>query len=191
MKRPITIFALLAIGLCGISQAQEKVRVPRGNGILIDGKFSPGEWQGSAEMALSDSVRLYVKASRHYVYIAVKPLQAARFGIDLYLSDAGRELHNLHVSAKLGERLLKANEYPDWQWWNNREWTANVSRVVSFEERTFLPDEVKELQISRQRFKGKQWLTMLEIHTGEGSKGFPAKATNKKTDNWLLLEFKD
>jgi hypothetical protein len=189
MKIYICICALLAIVLCASSQAQDKVRVPRGKAILIDGKFSPGEWQDSAELAISDAARLYFKTSDEYVYICVRLMKPINFGLDMYVSDSTKEIHNLHASAKLGERQLKDNNYPDWQWWTNRDWTANVSRVNSFEERTFLPDEVKELQISKQRFKGKQWLTMFEIQTRDNTKAFPIKATNKKTENWLLLEF--
>jgi hypothetical protein len=190
MKRYICICALLAIVLCASSQAQNKVRVPRGKAILIDGKFSPDEWKDSAEIVLSDSVKLYVKTSDQYIYLCVRLMTAKNFGLDMYVSDSTKEIHNLHASAKLGERQLKDNDYPEWQWWTNRDWAANVSRVNSFEERTFLPDEVKELQISKQRFKGKQWLTMFEIQTRDNTKGFPAKASNKKTENWLLLEFK-
>jgi hypothetical protein len=190
MKSSILIFMMLIIGLCGTAQSQNRVRVPRGKAILLDGKFSPGEWQDSAEIVLSGSVKLYVKSSQHYLFLCVRPAKEHQFGVDLYLSDSSREIHNLHVSAKLGERTLKATEFPEWQWWNNRQWSGNVSRVVSFDEKTFLPDEVKELQISRHRFSGNQWLVMLEMHTAEGSQSFPAKATSKKAGNWLLLTFK-
>jgi hypothetical protein len=190
MKRYISVFALLTVALCANSYAQDRVRVPRGKAILIDGKFSTGEWQDSEEIAISDTAKLYFKASEQYVYICVRLMTANNFGVDVYVSDTTKEIHNLHVSAKLGERQLKDNDYPEWQWWTNRDWAANVSRILSFEERTFLPDEVKELQISRQRFKGKQWLTMFEIQTRDNTKAFPTKATNKKTENWLILEFK-
>jgi hypothetical protein len=190
MKKSICLFVLLMTLLCATAQAQESVRVPRGKAILIDGKFSPGEWQDSTEVALSDSVKLYVKASEQYAYVCVRLVKEKNFGVDMYLADSTKEIHNLHVSAKLGERLLKNNAYPEWQWWNNRDWAANVSRVFSFDERKFLPDEVKEMQISRHRFKGKQWLAMFEIHASDGSQSFPAKAVNNQSTNWLRLEFK-
>jgi hypothetical protein len=190
MNKFICPLVLLATGLCGTLQAQDKVQVPRGKAILIDGKFSPDEWRDSAEIGLSDAVKLYVKASEQYVYVCVRLVKEKNFGVDMYLSDSTKEIHNLHVSAKLGERLLANKQYPDWQWWNNRDWAANVSRVLSFDEKKFLPDEVKELQISRHRFKGRQWLTMFEIHASDGSQSFPAKAANTQTANWLLFEFK-
>jgi hypothetical protein len=190
MKKSIGVFILLAIGYCSNAYAQDKIQVPRGKAILIDGKFSAGEWQDAAEKTVSDSVKLYVKTSEHYVFICVRLMAENSFFVDLYLSTSNKEIHNLHASAKLGERLLKENDYPEWQWWNNRDWSANVSRVLSFDERKFLPDEVKEFQISRERFKGNQWLTMFEIYTGGTAKAFPTNTTNKKTENWLLLEFK-
>jgi hypothetical protein len=39
MKRFVSIFALLIVVLYGNTYAQDRVRVPRGKAILIDGKF--------------------------------------------------------------------------------------------------------------------------------------------------------
>ncbi len=190
MKKCRIIFILLALGLCSNSYAQDRMQVPRGKAILIDGKFSASEWQDAAEKTVSDSVKLYVKTSEQYVYICVRLMKEDFFAVDMYLSTSNKEIQNLHASAKLGERLLKGNDFPEWLWWNNRDWSANVSRVLTFEEKKFLPDEVKEFQISRERFKGNQWLMMFEIHTSDSTKAFPTNTTNKKTENWLLLEFK-
>jgi hypothetical protein len=106
----------------------------------------------------------------------------------------GRKLQiNLHASAKLGERVLQGATWSPWTWWNNVEWVANVSRVESFQARTFLPEEVRTFQIRHSRFGGQWWrvffvLTSLRVE-GQETIAFPSQANDLDTDHWLTLRF--
>ena len=47
--------------------------------------------------------------------------------------------------------------------WNNRDWTANISHVDSFEKRTFLPVPNREYQIRYARFGSSTWRVRFEL----------------------------
>src|SRR5260370_476827 len=85
----------------------------------------------------------------------------------------------------------------DWTWWNNRDWTANVSRVNSFEKRTFLPTRIREYQIRRVRFPSVTWRLRFEL-TGMKANNetqeitiYPEGTSDKSTAGWLVLVFPD
>ncbi len=102
----------------------------------------------------------------------------------------------MHASAKLGERQLRGGAFPDWSWWNNRDWVANVSHVDSFERRSFLPAPIREYQIRRARFPSAVWRLRFEL-TAMGANNetqsqvvFPLGTSNKSTAGWLLVNLK-
>jgi hypothetical protein len=160
---------------------------------LIAGRFSPGEWLSSSRIDVADVAKLYFQQSADFVFIAIQYTNAPTGIVDLYLSPRSGEIYDLHVSAKLGERQLRNKMFPDWVWWNNRDWIANTSRVDSFEKRTFLPTPVREFQIRRSRFNSATWLLRFEL-TAMGPANemlstsvFPAGTTSKSTAGWLQL----
>jgi hypothetical protein len=62
----------------------------------------------------------------------------------------------------LGERRLKNGVWPEeWNWWNNQGWFATVSRVDSWDKRTFLDQQVSEFQICAP--KKQQWKLYFEF----------------------------
>lgn len=170
------------------------VRVPTGKAVMIDGKITPGEWSDAAEVPMPGNARLYLKSSGEFVYVAVQFPETRSGFTDLYVAAEDGRVHDLHASAKLGERHLQNGKWPPWsKWWNNDGWVANVSQVESFETRTFVPANVREYQIVRSRFRGRQWRLMLEMsvesQAGEYTVvGFPASASNANPENWLTLE---
>jgi hypothetical protein len=97
----------------------------------------------------------------------------------------------LHASAKLGERRFQNGAWPEWIWWNNQGWVANVSRVDSFEKRTFLPTNAREYQIRKSRFPGREWKVMIEFLTPAEPEWkttpYPAGCVNSNTKGWLVL----
>jgi hypothetical protein len=68
---------------------------------------------------------------------------------------------------------------------------ANVSRVDSFEKRTFLPTKVREFQIRRSRFRGAEWKVMVEFLTPAEPQWkvtpYPAGCSSTNTKGWLVL----
>lgn len=161
---------------------------------MVDGKLSPGEWDDGAVFPLGNKGRVHVKQSGGYVWIAFEYLAGDDFVVDLYLQPADGELYDLHSSAKIGERRLNGGTWSDeWTWWNNDGWVANCSRVESFEEGRFLPQKVREYQVSRGRFPGQTWRVMFELRfpakPGWLSSTFPEAAKNTSTEHWLTLQF--
>lgn len=162
--------------------------VPRGSHVLLDGHFGDREWTDALEIAASEEIRFYIKRDATYMYVAVRPATANAFGTDLYLDfgEAG-QVWNLHASAKLGERAGRIDALPEWSWWNNRQWAANVVRVAEFEPRKFLADEVKEFQISIARLKGKRVWLSVDLYAGERTQSVPIKGDVRYERRWVEL----
>jgi hypothetical protein len=165
---------------------------------MIDGVLSKDEWQNAKRVEVPGVATLYFQQPTEFVYIAVEYTKQPSGIVDLYLSPAEGEIYDLHASAKLGERKLHSNAYSDWTWWNNRDWTANVSRNVSrvdsFEKRTFLSAPVREYQIRRVRFPSPAWRLRFELTAMKANNEtqaittFPHATTDKSTAGWLLLD---
>ena len=161
---------------------------------MIDGRIEPGEWSDAAEVKMPGNACLYLKSSGEFVYVAVR-LPEGRSGFtDLYVVSKDSGIYDLHASAKLGERQLQNGKWLDWSdWWNNQGWVANVSQVDSFEKRTFVPANVREYQIKRSRFRGREWRLMLDMSL-ESRGGeykvvrFPASASDSNPENWLRVQ---
>lgn len=175
-------------------QTGRNIKVPQNSpGVMIDGVLSEGEWQDAAHVEVPNTADLYFQESSEFVYIAVKYTNSPSGIVDLYLSPQGLEVYDLHASAKLGERQLQGKKYSDWTWWNNHGWTANISRVDSFDKRTFLPTQVREYQIQRSRFGSHAWRLRFELTAMKANNDtqsvtvFPPGTTDTSTAGWLVL----
>lgn len=187
MKTLLTALALLVLWAVSAAAEPAAVRVPTGKPVLPDGRCASEEWSDAREVSLADGAKLSVKQAGDFVFVCVHFPRPALSGLDLYLATADGKLTNLHASAKLGERVLQNGAWPDWTWWTNAGWTANVMRVDTWEPRSFLPDEAKELQIRRDRFAGAMWRVRIEIQ-GDFTAVFPPVTSNLKSEGWLVLE---
>jgi len=191
-KRIISIALLgsLVIAPCGAMSAKgtavASISVPRGTHVLIDGKVGPSEWVDARRVAL-DSIAIFLKRDAKYLYVAVRPATGA-FGVDLYFDrgDPGVIL-DLHASAKLGEREGTFGQWPEWSWWNNRGWAANVVRVATFEPREFLADEVKEYQIHMRRLRARHVWLSADVQKGEETASIPSQGRERYGRHWLGL----
>jgi len=197
LTRTVASGLALLLGLLGTMTPASSIRVPHTQpAVMIDGVLSPNEWTDAEEVAVSGVATLYFQQSSDFVYIAVQYGNSSSGIVDLYLSPAEGEVYNLHASAKLGERKLEAKGYPNWVWWKNRDWTANVSRVDSFEKRTFLPTKVREFQIRRNRFPATTWrlrfeLTVINANSEpQATTVFPSGTGEKSTSGWLILDLR-
>jgi hypothetical protein len=171
------------------STAPQSITVPKGRLVLLDGRLGPEEWRDARKVEVSSSVSLYLKQDDQYLYVAVEHKTPMVFGVNLYFDtgDPHRYL-NLHASAKLGERYGHSGEWPEWAWWNNEGWAANVARAISFEERKFMPDAAKELQISRTRLGKSRLLMRLDIETSSGAQDMPEEGLERDGKHWLELK---
>ena len=167
--------------------AQSNVKIPRGKPIMIDSVISENEWSDAKLVTVSDEVKLHFKQSGEFVFIAIDAPKQPYLTTDTYLATGG-EIYNLHVSAMLGERILQNGEFTAWDWWNNKGWTANASRILNtVEPKRFLPGQAIEFQISRRRFESEKWLMKFDV--GIPNKTiFPKDTSATYTKNWLMLE---
>jgi hypothetical protein len=170
------------------------IRVPQtSSAVMIDGMFSEGEWLHAVSVDVPGTARLYFQRSADFVYIAVRYTKSPSGIVDLYVSPREGEIFDLHASAKLGERQLLGNAFPDWSWWNNRDWTANISHIDSFEKRTFVPAPIREYQIRYSRFGSNAWrvrfdLTAMGVNNDTQSRTiFPRGTSDNSTTGWLQL----
>jgi hypothetical protein len=188
-KRLPLLAALIILSTYATAQT---VTVPQGKPIMVDGKLTPGEWSDAKQLAVGDFAEISFKQSNNDVLIAIKFLKAKNGTADLYISSAGR-MYDLHASAKLGERTLENAHWPEeWTWWNNDRWVANVSRPDDWSKRTFKDEKVREYQISRERFQGKEWKIFLELMTPAEPKWqtstYPPIANSSSDGNWIVLQ---
>jgi len=193
-KKRVILIALLGCvviapckAISAKGRAVARISIPTGTHVLVDGKLGLGEWTDARRVAPSDSVAIYLKRDRNYLYVAVQPV-AGVFGVDLYFDrgEAGAIL-KLHASAKLGEREGTFRQWPAWSWWNNRGWTANVVRVATFEPREFLPDEVKEYQIDVRRLGARRVWLSVDVQKEEETRLIPSQGTERYGRHWLRL----
>ena len=148
---------------------------------MIDGVLSPGEWD-RAVVAKTASGTMRMKQTAEFLYVAITFPKGRSGFTDLFISTDCKRAVDLHASAKLGER--RANG--DWSWWTNTDWIANVSRVDSFERRTFLPTNTREYQISLKKFAGSRWSVRAEL-SATNNEGRPyALASMPQRTTWLI-----
>lgn len=180
------IFLLIFAVFSTVNAQITSVKVPRGKPILIDSEITENEW-ADAETLVVETAKLHFKQSGEFVFIAIDAPNQESLTCDAYLSTGG-EIYNLHVSAMLGERILKNGEFTSWDWWNNQGWTANASRILNtVEPKRFLPSQAIEFQISRRRFESAKWL--MKFRFGYPNRVvFPKETDAKTTKNWLEVD---
>jgi len=167
---------------------EARIAVPKGKHVLVDGKLGPSEWADARRVVASDSVTVYLKRDASYLYVAVQPKEGA-FRIDLYFDrDDEARILDLHASAKLGEREGSFGQWPEWTWWNNRGWAANIVRVASFEPREFLADEAKEYQIEVGRLGARRVWLSVDAQAGDKTLSIPSEGPQRHGRRWLELQ---
>ncbi|EMR01428.1 hypothetical protein ADICEAN_03439 [Cesiribacter andamanensis AMV16] len=178
---------------------QARLSIPKGRPIMVDGKFSDREWVDARTLLVRDSIRLYFKQTKEYVYIGIQPLakEYSSGWIDLFVADEGQGIYNLHASRKLGERRLADGQWEGWkEWWTNEgSWRANYSRPDDIRESdrwkvVQLKDEGWEFQISKRRFSSSQWKIMFDISLmfqEVANIKYPAAVADTTPDAWLQL----
>lgn len=169
---------------------QSVIKVPVGSQVLIDGKIDKWEWIDAEQIDFAGVGAIYLKRDKNYLYIAVRTEKPEAASVDLYFDKGDRNsLLDFHASAKLGERKGKFGSWPDWIWWNNIGWAANVARINKFQPSPeFLPDEAKEFQIELTRVQSKSLLLSMDIQSLSGQSILPIEGISKHNRKWIELE---
>lgn len=170
------------------------VDVPAGMPVMIDGKYDAAAWRDAAAVDMGQGAAMHIKTTGAFVLIAIALPDSETGFTDLYLAPGDGTLLDLHASAKLGERQRQPGGWPEFEtWWNNDRWVANVSRVDSFEKRTFLPQHVREYQILRSRFPAREWKLAVDMSIFVNGEyhvvRYPRTATDSTTDAWVTIRF--
>ena len=194
MKLLLLILVLSAFAVDNIYSQNTAIKIPKGKNILIDGKIQKSEWNDSKAIRVSDSVTLYFKADIKYIYIAIQVAEGKSVIADVYCTK-GSNMINLHASAKLGQRNFVNEKWEDWNWWNNFLWTANVSRIESFDKKTFLKENLREFQVDKELFAANNTkiffeVTFLNEDGGTSLVLYPSNGIRNRSDNWVTLKWK-
>lgn len=187
------------------------VSVPEGTGrpILIDGIFSPGEWDDAVSIRVRPDIQLLLKKTSEYVFLGVKYSPFVLSVVDLFISPDGKAVTHLHVSAQLGERLLpgsgSAAGPPEFVWGATSDWYANeirwdAGRAEALQKEGKSPFEAQqaalfrydgfEFQIRRSKFRSDAWLVRIEspMPPDWSKVVFPPDTDLNSTKGWLRLE---
>lgn len=185
---------LLALSLLAftVAHAAPNVQstVPFGRAPMPDNHFSTEEWLGAGRVEMPGGAQLLLLQNDEYIFICVKSPKPAVFGVDLYISDSAGRLVDLQASSFLGERTSESGKWPEWTWWNNDGWTATIVPYLLKEGHPqFLTTTAKEFQLSKRRFRGKNYLIRLAYQFGRDGAPliFPVGAPEFDPVNWYPL----
>lgn len=190
----------------------EPIRVPEGDGqpVMLDGLFSYGEWEDAMKIDIHQNISLYLKKYSGHVFLGVKVTPYKTFVVDLFISPDGKNIHHLHASAQICERIINENSGP----WDNPafiygysvDWYANEIRWDNEKMQKLMKmgknrDEAQELsyfkydgyefQIKQSKFASDQWWFRIEVPVSPEFNQpiiYPQGTTMKSTKGWIRLE---
>jgi hypothetical protein len=169
--------------------------------LLLDARCDPVEYAGAARHELGAGVTLHARYDAHFLALCFTLPEGSFGSFDLYVRAADGRLHNLHVSAQVGERVRAAGGWPDWRFGNQQGWYGppvafrGMATDATGQRRIdFAPAAGRELQISRARFGADPWRVRFEIRAlGAAQNGvlvFPAGSTDSDPAGWARLDFR-
>jgi hypothetical protein len=188
----------------------ETVKVQQGKGdpVLLDGLFSPEEWDDAWRKDLGPGVSLYLKQAGPYVFVGIRYAPFKGSSADLFISPDGQTIYHLHASAQIGERRFQAGSTdgpdPEFVWGDTSDWYANeirwnqkrVDELMKQGRNRYEAQDISlyrydgfEFQIRASKFPSRSWLFRLETSAPPDGERlvFPAGTTMKKTDSWLRM----
>jgi hypothetical protein len=186
------------------------VAVPETDGppVLLDGTFSPGEWDDALPVPAGGGVTLFLKKEAGHLFIGVLCRGLTTPITDLFIEPDGGEVHQLHASAQLGEIILppEGREPPAFVWGSSPFWYANEVRwdqarrerlmaegmdADRAQMETIFPYDGFEFQIRQEKFDADQWRIRIEVPSHpdyENPLVFPENTRRTDSEGWLLLD---
>jgi hypothetical protein len=217
-----SLITILIFSACGQTETESvdadpavEIAVPEGNGlpVLIDGIFQEGEWDDALQVTATDIVTLYFKRFEGHLFVAMECKNIVGPVANLFFAPDDSTIYQFHVSAQLGEIILKPGapdeEDMEYVWGRTEGWYSNevrwdvrrqqylidsagVDQGEAF-ERTWFRNDALEFQflqskfgIDRLKFRAEAiWAPNYDVPTV-----FPAGTTRKNLDNWTTLVLK-
>jgi hypothetical protein len=184
------------------------ITVPEGNGkpVLLDGIFSPEEWEDALKVKVHDRVDLLLKVNSDHFFLGLKFKDALGVIVDLWLTEDDRTVYQLHSSGQLGEAVLMLpvhEKMPPTRIGYTREWDANeiksdsklkaewraAGRPRDGYRKVLLPSDGKEFQIRLSKFKGRRLKMRFLAGDPLGLIIFPQETDLESTKGWQELFF--
>ncbi len=151
---------------------------------MVDGRNTEYQQLNIKPLVLSEDVNLYVYQNDFYVWISYDYPEGSFGTLDMQIeSDRLDSVLNIHVSAQLGEWYVNSSQgMPDHPtsdlWWNMDGWTANSLwangiDTISYDTPEFniKNGDIRELQLSKERFGKGEWKIKLRINAIKGADG--------------------
>jgi len=210
----VSCFPLMGQDRDSLADKTKSIRVPEGNGtpVLLDGLFSPGEWEDAEKIDIQEDVSLYLKKYGSHVFIGIKVTPYKTFVVDMFISPDGKSIHHFHTSAQIGERVVNEDsgpwENPEFIYGYSVDWYANEIRWDSGKMQELMKkgksrNEAQkmsnfkydgyEFQIKQSKLSSDEWLFRLEVPIApdyEKPVIYPARTVMKSTKGWIKLELK-
>jgi len=219
MKKP-TVVICLFVFLAATAQSREifdaarkddlqtilnRVVVPEGSQVAIDGKFSKGEWDDALKLSISENYDVCLKVCSGDLFIGLKAAKPVGMLLtEIYLTSNGKEFYNLHSSMALGEGLIP---FPadrskiKFSVNNNIHWEANCCTYNKVEhekwvaegeprdkyDRIFEKKDGKEYKINLIKFSGTPLKMSGVIRDAKGAIHFPDNLGFENSDGWVEL----
>jgi hypothetical protein len=195
-----------------LSAESESIKVPEGdcNPVLLDGLFSPGEWDDAEKIDIQQNASLYLKKYGGHVFIGIKVNPYKTFVVNMFISPDGKNIYQLHTSAQIGERFLNENsssqDNPPFIWGYSVDWYANEIRWDNkkmqelikqgkssnqAQEMSNFKYDGYEFQIRESKFASNQWLFRLQVPIAPDFDQpviYPPGTMMKSTKGWIKLE---
>lgn len=144
---------------------------------MVDGKNLEYATLNVTPISLEENVNLYIFQNDHYVWISYDYPEGSYGTLDMKIqTDKIPSLLNLHVSSQLGEwKIGNDDDIPSNPnsdlWWDIHGWTANNLWVNGIDTTSYdTPEfkikntEMREVQLSKERFGTGEWKFKLKIN---------------------------
>lgn len=203
------IFDLIRKG--DVQAVSNRIIVPEGKQVVIDGIFSKDEWDDALRLSISENYDIYLKVNSGNLFIGLKSAKPIGMLLtEIYITSNEKEFYNLHSSAALGEGVipfpsdLKSLKFSVN---NNKNWEANCDAFDKVEEekwypggkpngpekydKTFKKKDGKEYKINLNKFSGTRLKMAVGLRGAKGAAHFPDNFDFKSWEGWteLILPF--
>ncbi len=151
--------------------------------ILVDGLFSPGEWDDAIAFETGPHSKMLFKQDAVYFYIGVDSRDLIAPATNLFLAAEATDILQFHISAQVGERRVTRestrSENPAWKWGYSDNWMANEVRWDDRElqrltkeagewradlfARVAYPSHGAEFQFRKTRFNAPRYFFRLDL----------------------------